>query len=50
MSIIRTCYVANVNAFEYLTTIQKHWLEVKENPELWLPWNYRDSLRAIGGK
>jgi len=41
MSIIQTCNLAKVNAFEYLVSIQKHAGKVLLNPEQWLPWNYK---------
>lgn len=47
MSIIKTCYTSDVNAFEYLTILQKHWISVKENPERWLPWNFKNAMMAL---
>ena len=41
MSIIQTCNLEKVNAFEYLVSIQKHVGKVLLNPEQWLPWNYK---------
>ena len=41
MSIIQTCNLAKVNAFEHLVNIQKNAGEVLLNPEQWLPWNYK---------
>jgi hypothetical protein len=41
MSIIQTCNLAGINAFEYLVTIQKYADSVLRNPEQWLPWNYK---------
>jgi len=40
MSLIHTCRLAAVNVFDYLTALQKNAPRVRENPELWLPWNY----------
>jgi hypothetical protein len=48
MSIIKTCYEARVNAFEYLVLLQKHELRVRQNPEQWLPWNFKDTLKTLG--
>lgn len=44
MSIIQTCKLAGVNAFEYLTALQKYEKDACENPGAWLPWNYKDTL------
>ena len=45
MSIIQTCNLAKVDAFEYLVSIQKHAGKVLRNPGQWLPWNYKDALK-----
>ena len=44
MSIIHTCYLNGVNAFEYLTVLEEHADQLAENPEQWMPWNYRERL------
>ena len=44
MSLIHTCRLADVNAFEYLTTLQRHSSEAREHPERWMPWNYQLQL------
>lgn len=41
MSLIHTCRLAAVNVFAYLTSVQKNESQVREHPELWLPWNYQ---------
>jgi transposase len=40
MSLIHTCRLAGVNVFDYLTAVQQNAAQVRERPELWLPWNY----------
>lgn len=47
MSIIQTCKLARVNAFEYLTTLQKYEKDVRRNPADWLPWIYKDTLSHL---
>lgn len=47
MSIIQTCRLAKVNAFDYLTHILKHPHKVFKNPGLWMPWNYQASIVYI---
>ena len=44
MSIIQTCKLAGINAFEYLTNIQKHAKYMAVNPSEWLPWNYKITM------
>jgi hypothetical protein len=44
MSIIQTCKLARINAFEYLTELQKHSKDVGANPSEWLPWNYKSTM------
>jgi len=39
-SMLVTCYENDINAFDYLTSIQRNQLLVKASPEKWLPWNY----------
>jgi len=41
MSLIHTCELEGVNAFEYLVALQQHADAVKQTPGAWLPWTYR---------
>lgn len=47
MSLIYTCELNGVNAFEYLTELQYHAAEVRARPAEWLPWNFRDTLNHL---
>lgn len=49
MSLIYTCELNGANAFEYLNQLQLHAADVGEFPDRWMPWNYRESLRAVCG-
>ena len=40
MSLIHTCELAGVNAFDYLSQLQRHTAELAANPTAWMPWNY----------
>jgi hypothetical protein len=40
MSLIHTCELADANAFDYLTQLQRHAGELVANPAAWMPWNY----------
>jgi transposase len=44
MSLIHTCELTKINAFNYLTEIQKHAEAVALSPADWLPWNYQERL------
>lgn len=42
-SIIATCSINGVNAFEYLNTLQRNADDVKAHPAKYLPWNFKDN-------
>lgn len=44
MSLIHTCRLNDVNAFEYFRAIAQHAAQVAAAPKQWLPWNYHDGL------
>lgn len=44
MSLIHTCELNKVNAFDYLVALQRHPREIREDPAAWMPWNYRHQL------
>lgn len=44
MSIIQTCAAQKVNPAEYMEALVKNQEAVKAHPELWLPWNYHETL------
>ena len=47
MSLIHTCRLNGVNAFDYLTAIAQHTRDVAAAPKEWLPWNYHKTLIRI---
>ena len=47
MSLIHTCELNGVNAFDYLNQLQLHTAEVTESPDRWMPWNYRENAEAV---
>ena len=47
MSLIHTCELNDVNAFDYLAELLRHAKELKQNPSEWMPWNYRDTLARL---
>lgn len=44
MSLIYTCQLNEVNPFDYLTQLQEHTDQLAASPQLWMPWNYRETL------
>jgi len=47
MSLIHTTVRTKENPFHYLTALQRHRSEVKQNPQAWLPWTYRATLKSL---
>lgn len=45
MSLIRTAAQSAVNPFRYLQALLEHRQQLRQNVELWLPWNYYSVLR-----
>jgi len=41
LSVIKTCDINGINAFEYMVAIQKNHTKVKSDPSQWLPWNFK---------
>ena len=48
MSLIHTCELCGVNAFDYLTELERHAGELSSQPRDWLPWNYRKKSKGQG--
>lgn len=46
MSLIYTCELNRINAFDYLTELQRHAEELAVNAADWMPWNYRATIEA----
>lgn len=47
MSLIHTCELNGANAFDYLNQLQLNAADVAKTPDLWLPWNYRESIDNV---
>jgi len=47
VSLIYTTYINGENPRHYLIALQQYPTPVRLNPELWLPWNYREALRKL---
>ena len=47
MSLIHTCELNKVNAFDYLTQLQKNAAAVVLSPGNWMPWNYQQTTATI---
>jgi transposase len=50
MSLIHTCELNGANPFDYLTELQRHAGELKQNPAEWMPWNYRETLARLASR
>jgi transposase len=48
MSLCQTCVANGENPFEFFIALQKNSKHVARNPHLWLPWNYRNTLKSVG--
>jgi transposase len=47
MSLIYTCWLNGVNPMDYLVEIQYYRSQIVKNPHLFLPWNYRDTIKLL---
>ncbi len=47
MSLIHTCELCQSNPFDYLLELQRHACQLAEEPENWMPWNYKETLSSI---
>lgn len=45
-SIVETCRIEGVQAWDYLVAIVRNARAVRERPEAWLPWTYRRGAKA----
>jgi len=44
MSLIHTCALNGADPFDYITQLQRHAKEVRQKPQRWMPWNYRQTI------
>lgn len=47
MSVMETCVLNNTNPWEYLVAIQQYQTDVRKNPDLWVPWAYKERLKEL---
>jgi len=47
MSLIHTCELSGINAFDYLNRLQLNTTDVTQSPDRWLPWNYHENIQAV---
>jgi hypothetical protein len=48
MSLIHSAELNGENPFDYLVVLLRNHAFVEENPEEWMPWNYRETLAGLG--
>jgi len=46
MSLIHTAELNGIQPFEYLVALMSNPVEIKQSPELWMPWNYRQTIES----
>ncbi len=46
MSLIFTCNLCEVNPYKYLKALQENSHLIADNPEKWMPWNYKDMIKT----
>jgi transposase len=46
MSIVHTCSLCKANPFQYLKALQEHSSLITDNPQKWMPWNYKEMLNT----
>jgi hypothetical protein len=47
MSLIHSAELNQANPFDYLVELQRNHALMEENPEEWMPWNYRETLADL---
>jgi hypothetical protein len=47
LSLAATAYSSGINIFEYFIAIQRYSQHVKENPHLWFPWKYEETVAGL---
>lgn len=47
MSLIYTCELSGVNAFDYLNQLQLNTTDVTKCPDRWMPWNYHENVQPV---
>ena len=47
MSFMETCVLNHTNPYDYLLAVQEHQSDVRQNPQLWLPWLYENRLKGF---
>ena len=46
-SLIQTCHLNEINAWDYLVTLIRHKADARRNPHLYLPWNYKGQDEGV---
>lgn len=46
MSLIHTAELAGANPFDYLTELQRHPADLRQDASAWMPWNYRATIET----
>jgi hypothetical protein len=46
MSLIHTCFLCGVDAFDYLTQLLRNHEQAARDPGVWMPWNYKAQISS----
>ncbi len=47
MSLVYTCEQSGTSPFDYLKALQDHAGDVKDNPSVWMPWNFSETIARL---
>jgi hypothetical protein len=47
MSLIHTCFLCGVDAFDYLTQLLRNHKQAARDPGAWMPWNYKAQMPSV---
>jgi len=48
MSLIHTCFLCGVDAFDYITQLLRNHKQAAQAPGEWMPWNYQSQTASTG--
>ena len=49
MTLIHTAELCGANPLDYITQLQLHAEETRQNPANWMPWNYKSTMARLAG-
>ena len=49
MTLIHTTELCGANCLDYITQLQLHAEQTRQNRAYWMPWNYRSTMARLAG-